>query len=610
MAIYAQIASAVGGTVAGPAGLIIGSIAGTLIEHVCGENIMSNEIVSTLLNKHGEDVVRHVWKAWQKPEYTAVNHDLQRAFRDAFQEAVCDIGGKSCFPKQWKQNRRAVPKEILFSVHNKEEALAEQTREFFVTMYKSVDKLLPLEAEINAMNAVNPYLEADDPQALNLLFMEMVFTPLASQNRLLLEAVPQLKDHVQQHLLRRTLVHLGENLKERDKAWRAFNRLFLESINQQLDQAAADHHEIKSQLSDIQTLITTPQNANALADIISQIGGSQAETTEQLDDLLDILFAQYEELNDFIVAQHVQTRQAILETESRLSATLDTVAKMADIAEISTELSELKAILQGRETAVSPTPPPKTKAQPRQAYEPELCVVPSGSFIMGADTPSTPDYERQHIVDLPTYAISRYPITNALYAAFVKKTNHPRPSDWRGGRMPSGKEDFPVVYVSWHDARVYCQWLSEQTNKLYRLPTEAEWEKAARGEEGLLYPWGNEWQDTVCNCGGGRLTAVNLYPAGKSIYGCEDMLGNTREWTSTLWGADYRTPQYPYPYQLDDREDNETSDYTLRVTRSSSFQDKQSQTESALRRCYAPTNKNAYRGFRVVLTLDSLPAKY
>ena len=469
-------------------------------------------------------------------------------------------------------------------------------------MYNAVDELLPLEAEINAMNAVNPYLEADDPQAMNLLFMEMVFLPLVNKNRLLLEAVPQIKERLEQHLLRRTLVHLGENLKERGKAWRAFNRLFLESITHQLDQVTTDNQEIKSQLSEIQTLITTPQNANALADIITHIGESHAETAEQLDDLLDILFAQYDELNDFIVAQHVQTRQAILETESRLSATLDTVAKTADISEVSTKLSELKSLLQ-QQTAVSPTPTPETKEQPHQAYEPELCIVPSGSFIMGVDTPSTPEYEYQHIVDLPTYAISRYPITNVLYAAFIKKTNHRRPSDWRGGRMPADKEDFPIVYVSWHDAQVYCQWLSEQTNKRYRLPTEAEWEKAARGEEGLLYPWGNEWQDGVCNCNGRGLTAVNAYPSGQSVYGCEDMLGNAREWTSTLWGADYRIPEYMYPYQIDDREDNEASNYILRVTRSCSFRDDPRQAGSTLRRCYAPENKNAHRGFRVILAL-------
>jgi len=245
---------------------------------------------------------------------------------------------------------------------------------------------------------------------------------------------------------------------------------------------------------------------------------------------------------------------------------------------------------------------PKTKEQPRQAYEPELCTVPSGSFIMGVDTPSTPEYERQHIVDLPTYAISRYPITNALYATFIKKTNHPRPSDWRGGRIPARKEYFPVVYVSWHDAQAYCQWLSGQTNKLYRLPTEAEWEKAARGKDGLLYPWGDEWRDNVCNYAGEGVTAVNAFPSGQSIYGCEDMLGNTREWTSTLWGADYRTPEYPYPYQPDDREDNEVSDYILRVTRSCNFKDGKPQAGSASRRCYAPTNKNAHRGFRIVLT--------
>lgn len=602
MAIYAQIASTVGGAIAGPAGLLVGSVAGTLIEQVCGKNLVENEIVSALLNEHGKDVVTHVWKAWKEPKYTAVNHDLQRAFREAYQEAVCDIGGKTCFPEQWEKNRRAAPKELLYSIHNKDKALAEQTREFFIAMYEGVDKLLPVDAENSAMNAVNPYLKVNSIEDMNTFFMKAVYDPIAAEKQSFICEVPSIEHHLKKYLFGRTMVHLGENLKERDKAWRAFNRLFLESITDQLDQVGADNQEIKSQLSDIQTLITTPKNADALADIITQIGESQAETTEQLDDLLDILFAQYDELNDFIVAQHETTRQAILETESRLSTMIDGVAKTADISELTAELNELKTVLQ-RQTAVSPTLTPKIEKQPRQTYEPELCAVPAGAFIMGLDTPATPEYECQHIVDLPAYAIGRYPITNALYATFIKKTNHPRPSDWRGGRMPAEKADFPVVYVSWHDAQAYCQWLSEKTSKLYRLPTEAEWEKAARGEDGLLYPWGDEWREDVCNCGGEGVTAVTAFPTGQSVYGCEDMLGNTREWTSTLWGTDYRIPDYPYPYQLDEREESDAMDDVLRVTRSCHFKDGQPQMGSALRQCYGPTNKNAYRGFRVVLTL-------
>jgi formylglycine-generating enzyme required for sulfatase activity len=117
----------------------------------------------------------------------------------------------------------------------------------------------------------------------------------------------------------------------------------------------------------------------------------------------------------------------------------------------------------------------------------------------------------------------------------VKATKRKVPQHWKSGKIPSGGENHPVVYVSWHDTVAFCDWLSQETDKDFRLPTEAEWEKAARGTEGWIYPWGDglptaELCDFADNV---RLaTPVGQYsPQGDSPYGCADMAGNVWEWT-------------------------------------------------------------------------------
>jgi formylglycine-generating enzyme required for sulfatase activity len=106
------------------------------------------------------------------------------------------------------------------------------------------------------------------------------------------------------------------------------------------------------------------------------------------------------------------------------------------------------------------------------------------------------------------------------------------------------------VHVCWYDALAYCRWLSEVTGKLYSLPSEAEWEKAARGADGRIYPWGDHWDATRCNSkegDQGNTTPVGAYPEGASPYRLLDMTGNVWEWTRSVWG------HYPYPTGLRER---------------------------------------------------------
>jgi len=133
----------------------------------------------------------------------------------------------------------------------------------------------------------------------------------------------------------------------------------------------------------------------------------------------------------------------------------------------------------------------------RQPFEPEMILIPAGEFLMGSD-PSVDkdtivDEQPQHHLYLPDFYIAKTPTTNAQYAAFVLSADHEALSHWEDRRPLQGQEDHFVVNVSWYDAVAYCNWLSDVTGKAYRLPSEAEWEKAARGTDGRIYPWGNEY---------------------------------------------------------------------------------------------------------------------
>lgn len=155
--------------------------------------------------------------------------------------------------------------------------------------------------------------------------------------------------------------------------------------------------------------------------------------------------------------------------------------------------------------------------------------VPAGPFVMGTDSEQSNEQNHpQHTVNLAAYKIDKYPVTNAQYARFVAETGHRPPANWPAGRVPTGKELHPVTMVSWFDARDYAAWAKK------RLPTEAEWEKAARGTDGRRWPWGNTMDPSRLNTyyNIGATTPVTAYPKGASPYGVMDMAGNVSEWTA------------------------------------------------------------------------------
>ena len=153
----------------------------------------------------------------------------------------------------------------------------------------------------------------------------------------------------------------------------------------------------------------------------------------------------------------------------------------------------------------------------------EMILIHAGPFLFGED--------REHRTVDHDYLIDKYPVTNRRYEVFVEATGHARPFHWEGGKIPKGMEDHPVVYVNWYDAQAFAEWAGK------RLPTVEEWEKAARGEDGRLYPWGEWAVDKCCNVENfpGSTVPVTEFPEGASPYGVMQMAGNVCEWTATRY---------------------------------------------------------------------------
>lgn len=154
-------------------------------------------------------------------------------------------------------------------------------------------------------------------------------------------------------------------------------------------------------------------------------------------------------------------------------------------------------------------------------------AVAAGNFLMGTNYErADPQDHPQHSVRLPEYRIDKYLVSNAQYARFLAETGHRPPSTWKNGRIADGQLLYPVTLVNWYDAKAYCGWTGQ------RLPTEAEWEKAARGTDARRWPWGNTMEPKRLNTyyNVGSATNVDTYKNGVSPYGVYDMAGNVSEW--------------------------------------------------------------------------------
>ena len=267
----------------------------------------------------------------------------------------------------------------------------------------------------------------------------------------------------------------------------------------------------------------------------------------------------------------------------------------------------------------------------------EMILIPAGPFTMGTGAAEierlTGEFELaktwaekgyygreqpQHRVMLPAYLIARHPVRVGQFRAFVdaggyrqrrcwtdagwawrETADRTQPDHWKDGTW-TGDDRLPVVGVSWYEATAYCRWLGVETGRDFRMPTEAEWEKAARGDDGRTFPWGDRFDPDRCNVrasGLGRTLPVGrLSPAGDSPYGCAGMVGNVSEWTATRY--------IPYPYDAGDGRDDPAGKVE-RVTRGGSWHSPVLRTRTTSRGLNDPFFSDNDLGFRCACSLDS-----
>ncbi len=314
-------------------------------------------------------------------------------------------------------------------------------------------------------------------------------------------------------------------------------------------------------------------------------------------------------------------RDLFARVQSRLAALLEHGA-----------LSPTERAAAGNTLAVLGDPRPEVTTIEGMSF----CLISPSPFRMGGDRydDEKPVHTNQHL-DAP-YWISRYPVTVAQWRVYAEASGISF-NRWEDNRHPN----HPVVSVTWHEAREFCQWLNQAyaralpENYHFDLPSEAEWEKAARGglkimekatiaalHDGLAlpdeyilvdnpapqreYPWGNEITPDYANyrdTGLGTTSAVGAFPKSASPYGVLALSGNVWEWTRSLWGTDFGKPDFKYPYDpADGRENLEASRNTLRVLRGGAFSSSQNLVRAAARLGDRPNNRYGRNGFRVVLS--------
>jgi formylglycine-generating enzyme required for sulfatase activity len=221
-----------------------------------------------------------------------------------------------------------------------------------------------------------------------------------------------------------------------------------------------------------------------------------------------------------------------------------------------------------------------------------MVLVTGGDFTMGSERseglgPNIPrgynDSRPSHTMNLPAFFIDKTEITNAQYKKYCDATGYPPPPNWRNGVYTKGEDDFPVTHVTWYEAGAYAAWAGK------RLPTEAEWEKAARGTDKREFPWGNNWDPKRIVFGRSRSDKVGQFPTNASPYGALDMAGNVYEWTQSWYDA-YPNAPIKFPEYGE----------KMKVIRGGGFEGYDSIARTYYRSVAFPGTRSEWIGFRCV----------
>ncbi|MBW1799418.1 MAG: SUMF1/EgtB/PvdO family nonheme iron enzyme [Deltaproteobacteria bacterium] len=304
-----------------------------------------------------------------------------------------------------------------------------------------------------------------------------------------------------------------------------------------------------------------PKLNNKVDDILTRAMAS--EPTERYGNILDFIA----DLEEALTVKKVppKDKATVLEADTVLEG--DTVLESVEATAI---------------------PEPKPKPKPESVVD--MNMVSAGQFWMGSSlNESKNETEKpRHRVYVATFYIDKYLVTNKAYRHFLKETGHPEPPYLADPQFNHPMQ--PVVGVSWHDAKAYAEWANK------RLPTEAEWEKAAKSEENLLYPWGNEFLEGVANVDYvlNKTSQVDRFPSGASPCGSLDMIGNVWEWCLDWFDEKY--------YAMSPSEDPRGPENgTRKVIRGGAWDTISFNTRNAFRFFADPETKNANIGFRCVV---------
>ena len=359
--------------------------------------------------------------------------------------------------------------------------------------------------------------------------------------------------------------------------------------------------------------------------------------------LYDVLVRQGRTLLDepFELASH-ETREFIFSTQpttkgrkqKKVSLTgvtpsgrpvrVEAVATVQVIAEPTSPVSTAETRPTAPELPAEPAASPDLAKPDRfileKPFEMTLLRIPPGEFMMGSDVTqdetARPNEQPQHRVYLSDFYIGQYPIINAHYATFIEATGYQAGEQWTnkgiwflsGVQFPSGDRTYPATYISWHDAAAFCRWLSQESGLLFRLPTEAEWEKAARGTQGQIYPWGNDWDHKRLNTIYSQLNRTSpvgrFSPHGDSPFGVADMSGNVWEWCADWFDEQLYRRRTEGPARTEGivRDPTGPAGGSRRVLRGGSWSGDRYVARSPFRYRYDPSGRRNDYGFRVVTT--------